>query len=100
MPKKTNVNTIAKVQATEYDLWVVQEFNGNFSLIDGWEGNDGKVRPNFCTIETKNGDKNIPKGLGGRFDSLEDLMAVLGKLYGKCKRALEAGEGADDVPPF
>jgi hypothetical protein len=97
-----NAQTIAKVEATRYDLWVVQEYNGSYSLIEGWEGNDGTIRPNFCTIENSKTGKEmtIPKGLGGRFDSIDDLMAVLGKLYGKLKRYKEAQEGPpqDDIP--
>ncbi len=90
---KSTAKTIVKVEATKYDLWVVQEYNGQFSLLEGWEGKDGEIRPNFCTIEKQDGKEiTIPKGLGGRFDDIEDLMGVLGKLYGKLKRYKEAQE--------
>ena len=100
--KSKGGKVIATVEATEYDMWMVNEYNGQYSLCDCWEGNDGDIMPNFCEIENHKTGKSmsIPKGLGGRFDTLEELNAVLGKLYGKIKRAIEAGVGGgEDDPP-
>jgi hypothetical protein len=99
---KKGGKAITTVEVNDYDMWMVNEYDGQYSLCDCWEGKDGDIMPNFCTIENfKTGkEMQVPKGLSGRFDSLEELNEVLGKLYGKIKRHIERGEGAADEPPY
>lgn len=84
---------IAIVKVSEYDHWMVNEYNGKYTLVDCWESRDDGWVPSWCTIKTrKGGEMKIPKGLGGRFDSLDELLKAVGTLYGKIKKAKEREE--------
>lgn len=62
------------IEIDKYNTWMVNEYNEQYSLCDCWKNRNGEYVPSFCEI--KNGMK-VPKGLGGRFDDIKELRAML-----------------------
>lgn len=94
------MGVVAVIEATKYDKWMVNEYNGKYSLVDCWKNQNDEYIPNFCEIKNrKSGDMmKIPKGLGGRFDDLSELRAMLVLLVKKID-AYDEGEPQVPVDP-
>jgi hypothetical protein len=66
------------VKINDYDLWAVNEYNGTYALVNGWENRDGEILPNFCEIKKRDGSKiKVPYGMKGKFQNLTELRNAL-----------------------
>ncbi len=72
------MGVIAVIEVDKYNNWMVNEYNGKFSVVDCWQNNEDEWIPSFCTIQRRGKDPlKIPKGLGGQFEDLKELRAML-----------------------
>lgn len=70
---------ISVIQIDKYNNWMVQEYNGKYSVVDCYKSRKtGDWTASFCQI--RDGQYTIPKGLGGQFEDLQDLRASLFRL--------------------
>jgi hypothetical protein len=101
------MGVVGVIEVTKYDKWMINEYNGSYSLVDCYEDRNGDYKPKFCTVKKYDGDEiTIPKGLGGKFEDLKELRSMLLMLIKKVDAydpadpepsANDAGDG-DDIP--
>lgn len=48
------------IRTTDYDLVRLEEYNGKYSLVSGYEKKDGDFGIRWCKIEIKGEQKNSP----------------------------------------
>lgn len=68
----------------KYTQIEIEEYNGTFSVVQGFRGNDG-FKPRWVKEEFgKGNEKNVPKriALGNRDRAIEALKYMLGELDG------------------
>lgn len=91
-----NSTVLAILNIDKYNNWMVQEYNGKYSVVDCYKTSSGEWRTSFCEIKKRDGDMiKIPKGLGGQFESKEDLRAALFQLI----KSVDEYEGEAVIPP-
>jgi hypothetical protein len=91
------------------DKWArlqLDEYNGTFKIVEGWENRDGEFKPSFCKREFGGKDnrteKNVPVSvkIGDRETAIETLCNLLYQLTGEQYRAQtdEPTRQDDDIP--
>jgi hypothetical protein len=66
----------------------VENYNGTYSIKEGWINREGKFNPNWCVKEfgKEKTKKNVPVSV--RLGDRDTALAVLGELY----REISGGE--------
>jgi hypothetical protein len=86
------------VDINEYDTWYINEYNGTYALVNGWEDREGKMQVNFCEIKKRDGNKlKVPHGMKGKFNSLNEIRAALASLVEQIDAELDGGQGGIPV---
>ena len=71
----------------KYTAVQLEEYNGAYSLVEGWAGKDGTFKPNWCEVEfgKEKIKKNVPKKvkLGDKAIAISALEETLAELRGE-----------------
>jgi hypothetical protein len=70
----------------------LENYNGTYSVKEGWINSEGKWSPNFCKRRFKKDGEEKTAPISVRLGDKETALAVLRELAGEI--------GGEDAPPF